>query len=107
MSHASEYCKPGEFKPIDLLAVAAAREVNDGDVVFAGTGLPMLAITLAQRNTPLMLYVFMKRVVLTAGLYIRPLRWVMPAAPTKRPKPQVCLRPSMGNYIPARLISVS
>ncbi|MBP2663870.1 MAG: Glutaconate CoA-transferase [Firmicutes bacterium] len=50
MSHASEYCKPGEFKPIDLLAAAAAREVNDGDVVFAGTGLPMLAITLAQQE---------------------------------------------------------
>jgi glutaconate CoA-transferase subunit B len=36
------------YKPIDLLAVAAAREVKDGDVVFAGTGLPMLAIALAQ-----------------------------------------------------------
>lgn len=43
--------KTGEFKPIDLLAVAAAREVSDGDVVFAGTGLPMLAIGLAQRTT--------------------------------------------------------
>ena len=31
------YAKFGEFKPIDLLAVAAAREVHDGDVVFAGT----------------------------------------------------------------------
>lgn len=46
-----DYAKPGEFKPIDLLAVAAAREVNDGDVVFAGTGLPMLAIMLAQLTT--------------------------------------------------------
>ncbi|MEQ8235644.1 MAG: CoA-transferase [Syntrophomonadaceae bacterium] len=36
------------YKPIDLLAVAAAREVQDGDIVFAGTGLPMLAIALAQ-----------------------------------------------------------
>lgn len=39
------------YKPNDLLAVAAAREVNDGDVVFAGTGLPMLAIMLAQKTT--------------------------------------------------------
>ncbi|MCW2276838.1 CoA-transferase subunit beta [Heliophilum fasciatum] len=39
---------PGEYKTIDLLAVAAAREVNDRDIVFAGTGLPMLAILLAQ-----------------------------------------------------------
>ena len=51
MSNKHDYCKPGEFKPIDLLAVAAAREVNDGDVVFAGTGLPMLAIALAQLST--------------------------------------------------------
>lgn len=46
-----DYANPGEYKPIDLLAVAAAREVNDGDVVFAGTGLPMLAIMLAQQTT--------------------------------------------------------
>ncbi len=45
------YAKPGEYKVIDLLAVAAAREVNDGEVVFAGTGLPMLAIMLAQKTT--------------------------------------------------------
>lgn len=44
----TDYAKPGEFKPIDLLAVSAAREVTDGEVVFAGTGLPMLAIMLAQ-----------------------------------------------------------
>lgn len=50
MEPALEYCKPGEYKPIDLLAVAAAREVRDNDVVFAGTGLPMLAITLAQHE---------------------------------------------------------
>jgi len=51
MSNHSEYAKPGEYKPIDLLAVAAAREVNDGDIVFAGTGLPMLAIMLAQQES--------------------------------------------------------
>lgn len=45
------YASSGEFKPIDLLAVAAAREVKDGDIVFAGTGLPMLAIALAQLTT--------------------------------------------------------
>lgn len=41
----------GEFKPSDLLACAAAREVKDGEIVFAGTGLPMLAIMLAQQTT--------------------------------------------------------
>ena len=49
----NEYAKVGEFKPIDLLAVSAARQVTDGEVVFAGTGLPMLAIMLAQKtNAP-------------------------------------------------------
>jgi glutaconate CoA-transferase subunit B len=48
MSGDNGYAKIGEYKPIDLLAAAAAREVRDGDVVFAGTGLPMLAIALAQ-----------------------------------------------------------
>jgi glutaconate CoA-transferase subunit B len=42
---------PGEYQPIDMLAVAAAREVVDGDIVFAGTGLPMLAMSLAQLST--------------------------------------------------------
>jgi len=51
MADKKDYAKPGEYKPIDLLAVAAAREVRDGDVVFAGTGLPMLAIMLAQLTT--------------------------------------------------------
>jgi len=43
--------KPGEYKLIDLLTVAGAREIQDGEVVFAGTGLPMLAVTLAQKTT--------------------------------------------------------
>lgn len=50
MADMNEYAKPGEYTATDLLAVAAAREVVDGDVVFAGTGLPMLAIMLAQHT---------------------------------------------------------
>ncbi len=42
--------QPGEYKLIELLAVAGAREIQDGEVVFAGTGLPMLAVTLAQKT---------------------------------------------------------
>jgi glutaconate CoA-transferase subunit B len=34
----------------ELMAVTAAREIKDGEVVFAGTGLPMLAAMLAQRT---------------------------------------------------------
>lgn len=44
------YAKHGEYKVMDLLAVAGAREVEDNEVVFAGTGLPMLAVTLAQKT---------------------------------------------------------
>ncbi|HHY59646.1 MAG TPA: acyl CoA--acetate/3-ketoacid CoA transferase subunit beta [Clostridia bacterium] len=46
-----EYAKPGEYKIIEYLAVAGAREIRDGETVFAGTGLPMLAVTLAQKTT--------------------------------------------------------
>jgi len=34
----------------ELMAVVAAREIRDGEVVFAGTGLPMLGVMLAQRT---------------------------------------------------------
>src|SRR5512136_1035210 len=34
----------------ELMAVTAAREIQDGEVVFAGTGLPMLGAMLAQRT---------------------------------------------------------
>jgi len=34
----------------ELLAVAASRLLQDGQIVFAGVGIPLLAATLAQRN---------------------------------------------------------
>ena len=34
----------------ELMAVIAAREIKDGEVVFAGTGLPMLGVMLAQHT---------------------------------------------------------
>ena len=34
----------------ELLAVISARLLRDGQVVFAGVGIPLLAATLAQRN---------------------------------------------------------
>lgn len=39
-----------EYNLTELMAVAAAREIRDGEVVFAGTGLPMLGVMLAQRT---------------------------------------------------------
>jgi glutaconate CoA-transferase subunit B len=39
-----------DFTLTELMAVTAAREIKDGEVVFAGTGLPMLGAMLAQRT---------------------------------------------------------
>lgn len=39
-----------EFSTLEIMAVAAAREIGDREVVFAGTGLPMLGAMLAQRT---------------------------------------------------------
>ncbi len=39
-----------EYTLTELMAVTAAREIKDGEVVFAGTGLPMLGAMLAQRT---------------------------------------------------------
>jgi glutaconate CoA-transferase subunit B len=40
----------GTYTLTELMAVTAAREIQDGEVVFAGTGLPMLGAMLAQRT---------------------------------------------------------
>ncbi|MCJ7568391.1 MAG: CoA-transferase subunit beta [Anaerolineales bacterium] len=42
--------KASTYTQTELMAVTAAREIRDGDVVFAGTGLPMLGAMLAQRT---------------------------------------------------------
>lgn len=39
-----------EYSLTELMTVAAAREIQDGEVVFAGTGLPMLGAMLAQHT---------------------------------------------------------
>ncbi len=39
-----------DYSLTELMAVAAAREIRDGEVVFAGTGLPMLGAMLAQHT---------------------------------------------------------
>lgn len=45
-----EFASKDEYGLADLLCCAAAHEVQDGEVVFAGTGLPMVAIMLAQKT---------------------------------------------------------
>ncbi len=39
-----------EYSATELMAVTAARQIRNGEVVFAGTGLPMLGAMLAQRT---------------------------------------------------------
>ena len=50
MSMKKDYASPDEYGLADLLCCAAARDVRDNEVVFAGTGLPMVAIMLAQKT---------------------------------------------------------
>lgn len=47
------------YLPIELMAVAAARALDDGKAVLVGTGLPIIAATLAQRtHAPNLLIIF-------------------------------------------------
>ena len=41
---------PSDYTRQELMVIEAARQLRDSDVVFVGTGLPMLATTLAQRT---------------------------------------------------------
>ncbi len=45
-----DYARAEDYGLADLLTCAASREVRDNEVVFAGTGLPMVAIMLAQKT---------------------------------------------------------
>jgi len=44
-----EHAKPGEYSTLELMAVCGARVIKNGEVVFVGTGLPMVAAMLAKR----------------------------------------------------------
>lgn len=47
---AKKYAKPGEYSTLELMAVCGARAIKNGEVVFIGTGLPMIAAMLAKRT---------------------------------------------------------
>jgi glutaconate CoA-transferase subunit B len=40
----------GEFSTLELMAVCGSRAIKNGEVVFVGTGLPMIAALLAKRT---------------------------------------------------------
>src|SRR5713101_4542900 len=41
--------KPQNYTAAELLTILSARQLSDGQMVFAGVGIPLLAATLAQR----------------------------------------------------------
>lgn len=54
-----EPAKPGEFLLPELMAISVAHEVRNDDVVFAGTGLPMVGIMTANMlNAPQALLIY-------------------------------------------------
>jgi glutaconate CoA-transferase subunit B len=42
--------KPGEFTTTELMAVCGARAIRNNEVVFVGTGIPLIAAMLAKRT---------------------------------------------------------
>ncbi|MBS7632284.1 3-oxoadipate--succinyl-CoA transferase subunit B [Candidatus Bathyarchaeota archaeon] len=45
-----KYAKPEEFSTLELMAVCGSRQIKNGQVVFIGTGLPMIAAMLAKKT---------------------------------------------------------
>ncbi len=50
MTSLHDFAAPQDYNLADLMTCAAAREVRDNEIVFAGTGMPMVAIMLAQKT---------------------------------------------------------
>jgi glutaconate CoA-transferase subunit B len=46
----AKIAKPGDFNTLELMAVCGSRLIKNGEVVFIGTGLPMIAALLAKRT---------------------------------------------------------
>jgi glutaconate CoA-transferase subunit B len=47
---AKKYAKPGEFTTLELMAVCGSKQIKNGEVVFIGTGLPLIAAMLAKQT---------------------------------------------------------
>jgi glutaconate CoA-transferase subunit B len=45
-----KYAKADEFSTLELMAVCGSRQIRNGDVVFIGTGLPLIAAMLAKKT---------------------------------------------------------
>jgi glutaconate CoA-transferase subunit B len=44
------YAKPEEFSTLELMAVCGSKQIRNGEVVFIGTGLPLIAAMLAKKT---------------------------------------------------------
>lgn len=49
MSEAKKHAKQDEYSTLELMAACGSRAIKDHEVVFVGTGLPMIASLLAKR----------------------------------------------------------
>ena len=45
-----KYAKADQFSTLELMAVCGSRQIRNGDVVFIGTGLPLIAAMLAKKT---------------------------------------------------------
>ncbi len=45
-----KYAKPEEFNTLELMAVCGSKQIKNGEVVFIGTGLPLIAAMLAKQT---------------------------------------------------------
>lgn len=45
-----KYAKPEEFSTLELMAVCGSKQIKNGEVVFIGTGLPLVAAMLAKKT---------------------------------------------------------
>ena len=50
MNEEEKHAKLGEYTSLEMMAVCGARNIKNGEIVFVGTGLPMLAAMLAKRT---------------------------------------------------------
>jgi glutaconate CoA-transferase, subunit B len=45
-----KYAKPEEFNTLELMAVCGSKQIKNGEIVFIGTGLPLIAAMLAKKT---------------------------------------------------------
>jgi len=45
-----KYANPKEFNTLELMAVCGSKQIKNGEVVFIGTGLPLIAAMLAKKT---------------------------------------------------------